>query len=185
MSVHPAPFQKEQPMSDQSTNQVPMMESGVGATSGMVGLTPRAQQYLDETRPWVRFISVLTLVMAGFMLLGGLGLLAFSVFGSLAVRDRAGFGALGGAIGGGVLASVYIVMALVYLAPGTYLFRYASAIARLRATASGGALEDALKHQKSFWRFIGILTVISFVLALVGIVVGVVVAVFAAVMAAR
>ena len=172
-------------MSDQPTNQAPVTESGVEATGGMVGLTPRAQQYLDETRPWVRFIAILTFVMAGFMLLGGLGLLAFTVLGGLAAGDRAGFGALGGAVGGGLLASMYVVMALVYLAPGTYLFRYASAIARLRATASGGALEDALKHQKSFWRFVGILMVISFVLAIVGMVVGVVVAVIAAVMAAR
>jgi hypothetical protein len=173
-------------MSDQPTNEVPVMESVVEATGGLVGLTPRAQQYLDETRPWVRFISILTFVMAGFMLMGGLGLLAFTVLGGLAATtDRAGFGALGGAIGGGLLALVYVVMALVYLAPGTYLFRYASAIARLRATASGGALEDALKHQKSFWRFVGILTVISFVLAVVGMVVGVIVGVIAAVMAAR
>ena len=172
-------------MSEQPTNQAPVMPSGVEATGGLVGLTPRAQQYLDETRPWVRFISILTFVMAGFMLMGGLGLLAFMVLGGIAARDRAGFGALGGAIGGGLLASVYVVMALVYLAPGTYLFRYASAIARLRATASGQALEDALKHQKSFWRFVGILMVISFVLAIVGMVVGVVVAVIAAVMAAR
>jgi hypothetical protein len=185
MSARRTPIHKEQPMSEQPTSQAPVMESGVGAIGGLVGLTPRAQQYLDETRPWVRFISILTFVMAGFMLLGGLGLLAFTVLGGLAARDRLGIGALGGAIGGGLLASVYVVMALVYLAPGTYLFRYASAIARLRATASGGALEDALKHQKSFWRFVGIITVISFVLALVAMVVGVVVAVIAAVTAAR
>lgn len=172
-------------MSEQPTSQAPVMEFGVAAAGGLVGLTPRAQQYLDETRPWVRFIAILTFLVAGLMLMGGLGLLAFSVLGGLAATDRAGFGAIGGAIGGGLLASLYVVMALLYLAPGTYLFRYASAIARLRATASGGALEEALKHQKSFWRFVGILTVISFVLAIVGIVVGVVIAVIAAVMAAR
>jgi hypothetical protein len=172
-------------MSEQTTNDDPVIEPGVGAIGGMVGLTPSAQQYLDETRPWVRFIAILTIVMAGFMLLGGLCLFAFTVLGGLAAGDRFGIGARGGAIGGGLLALVYVVMALVYLAPGTYLFRYASAIARLRATRSGGALEDALKHQKSFWRFVGILTVISFVLALVAIVMGVIIAVIAAVMAAR
>ena len=172
-------------MSDHPTNQVPVTESGVEATGGTVGLTPRAQQYLDETRPWVRFIAILTFVMAGFMLLGGLGLLAFTMIGGLAASNQRGFGFPGSAIGSGILALVYVVMAFVYIAPGVFLFRYASAITRLRTTASGQALEDALKHQKSFWRFVGILMVISFVLAVVGMVVGAVVAVIAAVMAAR
>ena len=58
--------------------------AAVGGGAATVGLTPLAQQYLNETRPWVRFISVLTFVAAGFMLLAGLGILAVSVFGGLA-----------------------------------------------------------------------------------------------------
>jgi len=172
-------------MSEQPTDQAPLMESGVEPAGGIVALTPLGQHYLDQTRPWVRFISILTFVTAGFMLLGGLGLLAFSVFGGLAARDHGWLGAFGSAIGGGALALLYIVLALVYLAPGTYLYRYANAIARLGVHANAGALEDALKHQKSFWRFIGIVTVISVVVAVVGIGLAVVVGVIAAVMAAR
>jgi hypothetical protein len=172
-------------MSEPSIDQAPVIESGVQPTGDMVGLTPLAQQYLNETRPWVRLISIWVFVAAGFMLLGGLGLLAFSVYGGLAARNQGGFGAFGSAIGSGLMALLYVVLSFVYIAPGLYLFRYASAIARLKANATAGALEDALRHQKSFWRFAGILTAIGLVVAVVVIVLGVVFGVIAAVMAAR
>jgi hypothetical protein len=172
-------------MTEQPIDQPPVTRSVVEATGGTVGLTPIAQQYLDQTRPWVRLISILTFVTAGLMFLVGLGLLAFSLYGGLATRNQEGLGAFGSAIGGGLIAVVYVMMALVYLAPGTYLFRYASAIARLRANADAKALEDALKHQKSFWRFAGIVTAISLVFAVVGVAVAIVVGVVAGLMAAR
>jgi len=46
-----------------------------------VGLTPLAQHYLDQTRPWVRFMSIMTFASAGLMLLAGLMMLLVGVFG--------------------------------------------------------------------------------------------------------
>jgi Family of unknown function (DUF5362) len=175
-------------VSEQPTDRGPVTESSAGATGGidgMASLTPLARQYLDETRPWVRFISTVTFVMAGFMVLMGVGVVTLGVFGGLAAKNTGGLGALGSAIGGGVLALVYVVLAFVYIAPGVYLARYASAIKRLRANCNAGGLEDALKHQKSFWRFAGILTAVGLVVAVVGMVLAIVAGVIAAVMAAR
>ncbi len=172
-------------MNEQSTDQPPVVGSSVEPTSSMAGLTPLAQQYLDQTRPWVRFISIMTFVSAGFMLLLGGGMLAFSVFGGLAARNRGEFGALGGAIGAGVMSLVYLVMAFVYVAPGVYLFRYASAIRHLKANSNAAALEDTLKHQKSFWRYVGILMAVAVVVAVVAIGLAVAVGALAAMMAAR
>jgi hypothetical protein len=123
--------------------------------------------------------------MAGFMMLVGVGVLAFSVFGGLVAKNTGGWGAVGSAIGGGALAFVYVVLAFVYIAPGVYLARYASAIKRLRANCNASGLEDALKHQKSFWRFAGILTAVGLIIAVVGMVLGIAAGVIAAVMAAR
>ena len=80
---------------------------------------------------------------------------------------------------------LYIAFALVYLAPGLYLYRYASAITRLKATSDAAALEDALKHQRSFWRYIGMVTVISLVMVVVLLVLAVVAGALAAAMAGR
>lgn len=172
-------------MSEPPTDQVPVMASSVEATGGMVGLTPLAQQYLDQTRPWVRFISIMTFVWVGFMVMMSIGMLVFSVFGGLAARNKQQFGALGNAIVTGVLSLVYVVLAFLYIAPGVYLFRYANAITHLKANGTAAALEDTLKHQKSFWRYVGILIAVSLIVTVVGIILAVSVGVIAAVMAAR
>ncbi len=72
-----------------------------------------------------------------------------------------------------------------YIAPGMFLWRYASAIQSLKASATAARLEDALKHQKSFWRFLGILTAIAVVVGILGIGLAVVVGALGAMMAAR
>jgi hypothetical protein len=172
-------------MSDQPTDQVPVIESSGEATRGIVGLTPLAQQYLDQTRPWVRFISIMSFVSVGFMLLVGAGMMVFSVLGGLVARNEGGAGRLASAIGGGALSLVYVILALVYVFPGVYLFRYAGAIKQLKVNANAAALEDALKHQKSFWRYVGILMAVACVLAVVGVILGVVVGALAAMMATR
>jgi vacuolar-type H+-ATPase subunit I/STV1 len=167
---------------------VPEAEASTGATDGsavVVGLTPLAHDYLDQTRPWVRFMSIVVFVMSGLMVLLGIAMLAVSVFGGFASRDTGAPGVLGGVMVGGLLALLYVALAFVYVAPGLYLARYASAIKRLKTNFDPGTLEDALKHQKSFWRFVGILTAIGLVLSVVGMVLAVVVGVIAAAMAAR
>jgi len=171
-------------MSEQATDQVRVTESSAEVAGGVVGLTPLAQRYLDETRPWVRFISIMTFVAAGFMLLGGFGLLAASVFGGLAAKTQGGVGAFGcGYLAG--LTMVYVMLACVYVAGGLYLARYAKAIAHLRANATAVALEDALKHQKSFWRFAGIVIAIGLAVTVVLMVVTIVAGAIAGVMAYR
>lgn len=171
-------------MSDQPTDQASATSSNIEAGS-VVGLTPLAHAYLDQTRPWVRFISIMTFVGAGVMVLVGIVMLAAAVLGGFAAGNQRGLGALGGAVVPGLLALFYVALAFVYVIPGTYLARYARAIKQLRVEATAQTLEDALRYQKSFWRFAGIVTVISVVFTVVAMVVGMFVGVIAAVMAAR
>lgn len=140
-------------MSDHPADHVPGTDVRGAATDGgavLASLTPLAQQYLDQTRPWVRFMSVVTFVSAGLMVLTGLVMLLISVFGGLAAGNREELGALGSAVGGGLLALFYVALACVYIAPGLYLSRYAKAIKRLKVDSTAAGLEEALKHQKSF-----------------------------------
>jgi len=139
--------------------------SGEVATAA---LTPQARQYLDQTRPWVRLMSIVTFASAGLMALLAFVMLVLGMAGGLGGGRRGELGPLGSAIGGGLVSLLYLSLACVYIAPGLFLSRYASAIKRLQTNCSAAVLEDALKHQKSFWRFIGILTII-------GIIVGVIV----------
>jgi len=53
-----------------------------------------------------------------------------------------------------------VAIALFYIVPALYLFRYAANIARLRNSGRADDLENALQAQKSFWKFVGIVAAI-------------------------
>jgi len=111
---------------------------------------------LAGTRPWVRLVSVLLFIGAG------LGLLA-ALISMLAV---------GHAPGGPpavLVGAIQVLACLLYLVPAWYLSRYAGALGSFLQGGAVSELEAALDHQKSFWKFVGILTLISMVLAILGI----------------
>ncbi|HET7176808.1 MAG TPA: hypothetical protein VFK21_12495 [Gammaproteobacteria bacterium] len=116
---------------------------------------------LRATRPWVKFLSILGFVLCAFMALAGLAFLG-------GAGAKAGpMAAFGPAIG-----VFYLLFVLLYFFPCLYLLRYAGAIARIPAEGQR-AMEEALVKQKSFWKFIGILTAVMLVLELLFIVGGV------------
>jgi hypothetical protein len=176
-------------MTEYPADHVPGTDFRSVATDGsspIAGLTPLAQQYLDQTRPWVRFMSVLTFASAGLMALVGIGTLVVAVLGGVPATQDEGPEARAFASGFAAgQAFVFVLLAFVYVAPGLYLSRYATAIKRLKANATAGGLEDALKHQKSFWRFAGILSAIGLVVAAFAVVLAIVAGVIAALMAGR
>lgn len=111
---------------------------------------------LADTRPWVRLVSVLLFIGAG------LGLLA-ALVSMLAV---------GHAPGGPpavLVGAIQVLACLLYLMPAWYLSRYAGALGSFLQGGAIAELEAALDHQKSFWKFVGILTLITIVLAVLGI----------------
>jgi hypothetical protein len=129
---------------------------GYSSPSSQTGIvcTNRALEMLRQTKPWVRLMSIVILVVAGLVALGGLCLGGAIMIGG-ASRSLPVAGA-----GGIFLAVTYVAFALLYLIPGVFLFRYASAIGSLVGSYSPTDLENALAAQKSFWKFVGILTAI-------------------------
>lgn len=117
--------------------------------SGEITLTARAFDMLRATKPWVRLMSIVMWAVAGFMLIGGAGML---VLGTMSQTRSAGVPA--------AMGVVYMAFAFIYIAPAIYLYRYASRIADLLLQRRDGNLEAALAAQKSFWKFAGIMTLI-------------------------
>ncbi len=159
-------------MNENPIYQVPVSPEQGGIASVDVTLNSKAQQYLDQTLPWVRFISILTFVCAGLMILAGFGMMLAGMAGRLVPAGvDVGPGSFPGTIAGVFVGLIYLVMAPVYIAPGVFLSRYATAIKFLRSNRTAEALENALKHQKSFWRYIGIVAVVGLVIMVLGLVV--------------
>jgi hypothetical protein len=68
-----------------------------------------------------------------------------------------------------LVGAIQVLACLLYLVPAWYLSRYAGALGSFLQGGAVSELEAALDHQKSFWKFVGILTLISIVLAVLGI----------------
>lgn len=131
--------------------------SAVFTDNGLV--TQGVLNQLAGTKPWVRFMSVLTFIIAGFMLLGALAIL---IAGSaLATQGNAGIFAGGMGV---VLAVVYAAFSFIYIYPAMKLWKYANRIGSLLVSGSTADLEDALSQQRSFWKFLGV-----FVLTVIGL----------------
>jgi len=125
-----------------------------GATYGGGGesITPSLVSPLLRTRPWVMLIGVMTMIGCGLLILIGIVMGMFGLGGGMG--DELG-------ATGGLIAVVYLLMALLYFFPGLYLLRYGRAIKEVDRIANGETIESALKQQLAFWRFVGILTLVG------------------------
>jgi hypothetical protein len=122
------------------------------------GVSTNAIDLLKQTRPWVIMMSVLCFISVGFMLLAGLGMFAMALLMPRGGAQQA------------ILGVVYLPLALVYIYPAVKLWSYGSSISRLSATSATADLEAALGHQKSFWKYCGILTLVMIVVYIFAII---------------
>lgn len=118
---------------------------------------------LNATRLWVKFLAILGFIFTAFMVLAGLAMFA----GFSMMPTRPGMPTFFGPVFG----VLYLVMAVFfYLIPRLYLIHYGNAITRIPASGQV-ALEDALKHQKSFWKYMGIFAIVliaAYILIIIG-----------------
>jgi hypothetical protein len=115
---------------------------------------------LRATRPWTRLFSILGFIGTAVMILTGIAIiLGGKIFQT---AENAPLPALTGIIN--ILASIF------YLVPSIWLSKYSSAITRF--LHGGGAIElgNAIAFQKSFWKFLGIMTVVLIGSAVIGII---------------
>jgi len=119
---------------------------------------------LTKTRPWVRFISILVFIGCGLMLLSGLAAMVMSL-------TTVGGGFTGIGVGVAVLVA-YAFGACLMLPMGMFLSRYAKAIRAVQGSRRIEDLEAALGAQKSYWKYLGILTVVGLSLSILGVVAG-------------
>jgi hypothetical protein len=108
-----------------------------------------ATQSLAQTKPWVRFLSVL-----GFF---AMGVMTFAVIvASLAA---------GGPFGAGPVQLIVMIPMLVlfYGIPSILLWNYASRINEFLRARTAPTFSAALAAQKSFWKYLGILVLVVFI----------------------
>jgi hypothetical protein len=130
---------------------------------------------LAGTKPWVRFMSVLMFIGAGFMLLAALIMLVAG--GAVAATTKSSGGALPAGMMS-VIAILYAVFSAVYIYPALKLWKYANRIGSLLITGATMDLESALNEQRAFWKFIGIMVIAMFALYFVVVIAAVAIGAF-------
>lgn len=116
---------------------------------------PRTSLYLlMETAKWGKFLSI-----AGFV---GVGLILILAFGFGFIFDRMDPEVAQNVpfLTNGLLPGIYILMALLYFFPCLYLFKFSQKIKSAVLSRDQTQLVEALTHQKSLYKFIGIFTLI-------------------------
>ncbi|RYD21992.1 MAG: hypothetical protein EOP88_09525 [Verrucomicrobiaceae bacterium] len=119
-------------------------------------ITDGVVRELAGTKPWVRFLSVLMFIGTGLMVL--LAIMMIVMGGAMAQAAPSNPFIAGGA--GAFVGGIYLVMALLYVYPAIRLWKYASRISELMQSATSFSLEAALREQRKFWKFFGILALI-------------------------
>ncbi|WP_257307020.1 DUF4339 domain-containing protein [Geothrix campi] len=130
------------------------------------GVSADVVEVLRQTKPWARLLGVLGFIGIGFMLLASVAMLAVGSFAR---------GGMPAGLGVGMMLA-YLAMAGLQFPAALFLNRYASRIGDLVANPSQGDLQEALAAQKSFWRYVGILTLLFMCLYIAGIAIAIAVA---------
>jgi len=102
-------------------------------------VTDTVVELLSETRPWVKLMAVLAFIMTPLAMIAGAGMALTTGIQKVAT-----------------LLPLMITM-LVYLPAAVFLWKYAGGIRQLQKGGGQTALEAALRSQKSFWKYLGIL----------------------------
>jgi hypothetical protein len=137
-------------------------------------LTETMIRRLKEASPWLRFVGILGYIGAVFLIVtGAIMVILLLVAGINAFAS--------GSDATGIMGMFSSLMGFIYVAGGVLVFfpaRYTHGFgAKIRNYLLSGAekdLEEALKNNRSLWRFSGILAIVYLSLIPVGIVVAIV-----------
>lgn len=144
-------------------------QSTVRDVNGGTGLmTDNIIKSLRKTRPWVLLLAILGFILTAFVIIAAVGML---VGGGMMQGMEGAAGMPGGFVYG--MAGLYFVFGIVYFMASLYLLKYAGSIKRAVTGMNLSDLEVALAQQASFWKLMGILTLISIIAMIVMMVVGV------------
>lgn len=119
--------------------------------SSVLTIDQLSTNYLEETRKWARFLSIMGFIMIGILVI--IALFAGSLFSSL------GSG-MTGALPATMITIVYLLIALLYFFPVLYLYRFSVQMKVALQESNQESLSGSFGNLKSMFKFMGIMTII-------------------------
>lgn len=115
---------------------------------------------LRATQPWTRLLSILGFIGTGLTILAGLGMIVGESIIPVSEKSPPLL----------FMGIFYMLTSVVYLVPSIWLSKYSTAISAFLKAGDAIELGKAIAYQKSFWKFIGILALVSIALTVLGII---------------
>lgn len=117
-------------------------------------ISKQSEAYLNETEQWTEFLSIVGFVAIGIIIL--------VVFFASSILSTVPFGQDNN-FGGGmalVFSEAYFFMAALYFFSTWYLYKFSKSMREAIQFKKSEELENALRNHKSFFKFIGMFTII-------------------------
>lgn len=126
-------------------------------------ITEEMKSILSETAKWAKLLAIVAFIMFGFMILMGITL--FISFASIPENSilvqsfYQGIGMFG--------AFFFIIIAIIMLIPYLYLYRFSIKMQTAIRDNNEEFLLKSFQNHKSFYKFIGIFTIIMLVINII------------------
>ncbi|WP_298777761.1 DUF5362 family protein [uncultured Polaribacter sp.] len=119
-------------------------------------LNSRSKTFLKEISKWTFFFSIIGFVGIALMVLIGIlmGTIYAPILDMVGKQQALPFNI------GMFMSIFYIVMAIIYIFPVLYLFKFSRKMKVALASKSDDGLADAFEMLKSHYKFIGVFTII-------------------------
>ena len=124
--------------------------------------------YLAEAAKWAKFLAILGFIFCALIILMALfaGTFISTIFAQLEPQSSI----TATPITGTIVIVYYVLVALLYFFPCLYLFNFASKMQAAIRNNDQVYLNASFKNLKSWFKFIGILTVIALCIIAIGII---------------
>jgi hypothetical protein len=122
-----------------------------------LSIDQESHSHLNETARWAKFLSIV-----GFITCGLVAILSFfigSIMSSASLSPYGGSNGLG-ALGGAFITILYLIIAVIYFFPCLFLYQFSVRLRTALRSSDQVTLNQALKSQKSLFKYVGIMTII-------------------------
>jgi hypothetical protein len=128
-------------------------------------------RYLNTTRKWSKFFAVLGFIMLGLMVLLGFSIGIIMNMIPQATPMPTTFPTM-------LFGMIYLIFSVIYFFPLLFLYRFASAAKRGIKASNGVDIENAFRHLRDHFSYMGVLTIVMLSMYIIMIVVVVIAVIF-------
>ena len=138
-------------------------------------LTKTAEKYLKTTAKWTKFYSILCYIgVVVLIIVGILSLLIAKIPSLQSLPEMDANVGMSNFFPFTLVGIAYSIMGLVMIIPATYLYQFGQRYNDALVINNVATLEVAIGKMKSYWKFIGIYSIIAIVVAIVMVILSII-----------